>query len=98
MSTFFSFEGGGVIQSIQGVPIRSFSNGERFRIWWDNESPGKSIDEYRIQVKGPLSVSDADQLITQLKTQGFDADKVAVVDSDFFRVLSGRFPAFKKLK
>lgn len=49
----FSFEGGGVIQSIQGVPIRSFSNGERFRIWWDNESPGKSIDEYRIQVKGP---------------------------------------------
>ena len=92
----FSFEGGGVIQSIQGVPIRSFSNGERFRIWWDNESPGKSIDEYRIQVKGPLSAYDADQLITQLKTQGFDTDKVAVVDSDFFRVLSGRFPTFKK--
>ncbi len=87
----FSFEEGGVIESLEGVPLRSFSDGERFRIWLDSASQSKFFDEYRIQVKGPLSSSDADQLINQLKTQGFSAEKVSVVDSAFFRVLTGRF-------
>ncbi len=87
----FSFESGGTVQSLEGIPLRSFTNGERFRIWIDSSSQTKFSDEYRIQVRGPLSDIDADQLIAQLKTQGFSADKVSVVDSAFFRVLAGRF-------
>ncbi len=87
----FSFEDGGVLQSLEGVLIRSFTKGERFRIWIDSAAQSKVSDEYRIQINGPLNLDDANQLIDQLKNQGFVADKVIISDSEFYRVLVGRF-------
>lgn len=99
-----SCEDGGTIFGLQNQIIKKMDKGERIRIWWDSKSRATVIEEFFIQVGGPVSQADAVLIIDQLKKQEYDAAQVSIPDSNFFRILIGKYPtsslaesAFQKL-
>jgi stage II sporulation protein D len=87
-----SLEGGGQICDRSGQPVMKLAPDEKLRIWWDGRGASDPTTEYRIQVGGPHSASEAAARMKRLKELGETPDRVRIPDADAWRVLTGHFP------
>jgi len=81
-------DGGGQVCDRKGVPLLVLKNGEKLRLWWDSQGVTDPIDEYRVQVGGPLALREAEALVKKL---GAQTERVAIPDSESWRVVTGHF-------
>nr|WP_320131473.1 SpoIID/LytB domain-containing protein [uncultured Holophaga sp.] len=83
-----SLDGGGRICSRDGRVLMPLRPGERLRIWWDAQAQSRPAEEYRVQVGGPVSQTEAEALLLKL---GAGAERLPIPDSESFRVVCGHF-------
>jgi stage II sporulation protein D len=86
-----SLEGGGELRGLDGTPLLRLESGEKVRIWWDSLGKGDPTDEYRVQVGGPWSLQDAENLMKRLRLLGEAPDRLPIPDGGSWRVLTGHF-------
>jgi stage II sporulation protein D len=87
-----SLESGGQVCDRAGKPLMKLAPDEKLRIWWDSRGASDPTTEYRIQVGGAQSASEAAALMKRLKELGEAPDRIKVPDADSWRVLTGHFP------
>ena len=87
-----SLEGGGQVCDREGKPLLKLAADEKLRIWWDSRGVSDPTTEYRVQVGGPQSATEAAALMQRLRELGEAPDRVRVPDADSWRVLAGHFP------
>jgi stage II sporulation protein D len=91
-----SLEGGGQVCDRSGQPLMRLAPDEKLRLWWDSRGVSDPTTEYRIQVGGAHSASEAAARMRRLGSLGEAPDRVRIPDADTWRVLTGHFPTVGK--
>lgn len=88
-----SLDGGGEVQSLEGKSLFCLKNGERLRIWLDNNGDVNLTNEFRIQVGPPSTLKEVDTAIQKLQTidKSYQPEKIAVPDGGSWRVVFGHY-------